>query len=107
VGQEPEDEQDLQQRLGAAVGEPQPGDAGAGRGEHRVVEGGERLGDADRVVAESLDAEQAPVGGEADLPQAGRLCSRFPIPKSRVSLMVVSVRNALPSLWYCLIAVYL
>jgi len=29
VGQEPEDEQDLQQRLGAAVGEPQPGDAGA------------------------------------------------------------------------------
>jgi hypothetical protein len=40
VGQEPEDEQDLQQRLGAAVGEPQPGDAGAGRGEHRVVDGG-------------------------------------------------------------------
>jgi hypothetical protein len=38
---------------------------------------------------------------------AGRLVSRFPIPKSRVSLIVVSVRNASPSLWYCLIAVCL
>ena len=38
---------------------------------------------------------------------AGRLISRFPIPKSRVSLMVVSVRKALPSLWYCLIRVCL
>ena len=35
--------------------------------------------------------------------RAGRLVSRFPIRKSRVSLIVVSVRNARPSLWYCLI----
>jgi hypothetical protein len=28
---------------------------------------------------------------------AGRLVSRFPIPKSRVSLIVVSVRRARPS----------
>ena len=34
---------------------------------------------------------------------AGRLVSRFPIWKSRVSLMVVSVRSARPCLWYCLI----
>ena len=38
---------------------------------------------------------------------AGRLVSRFPIPKSRVSLIVVSVRSARPSLWYCLILVCL
>ena len=35
--------------------------------------------------------------------RAGRLVSRLPIWKSRVSLMVVSVRSARPSLWYCLI----
>ena len=34
--------------------------------------------------------------------RAGRLTSRLPIPKSRASLMTVSVRSALPSLWYCL-----
>ena len=39
---------------------------------------------------------------EADLPQAGRFFSRLPMPKSRVLLMVVSVRSAQPSLWYCL-----
>ena len=38
---------------------------------------------------------------------AGRLVSRLPIEKSVVSLMVVSVRNALPCLWYCLIRVCL
>ena len=38
---------------------------------------------------------------------AGRLVSRFPIPKSRVSLTVVSVLRALPSLWYCLIFEFL
>ena len=38
---------------------------------------------------------------------AGRLVSRFESPKSRVSLIVVSVRKARPSLWYCLIVVCL
>ena len=38
---------------------------------------------------------------------AGRLVSRLPIEKSRVSLPVVSVRNALPCWWYCLIRVCL
>ena len=65
-------------------------------------DGGDRVGSGDRVVAESFKAQQAPAGGEADLPQGGRLVSRLPIPKSRVSLMVVSVRSARPSLWYCL-----
>lgn len=31
---------------------------------------------------------------------AGRLWRRLPTPKSRVSLIVVSVRSALPSLWF-------
>ncbi len=38
---------------------------------------------------------------------AGRLVSRLPISKSQVSLIVVSVRSARPSLWYCLILVCL
>ena len=59
------------------------------------------------VVADSLDVEETSVGGEADLPQGGQVVSRLPIPKSRVSLMVVSVRRARPSLWYCLILVCL
>ncbi|MDT7697681.1 MAG: hypothetical protein QOJ30_6 [Pseudonocardiales bacterium] len=42
-------------------------------GEGRLVDGGEGLGGADRVMAESLDAELAPVGGEADLPQRGQM----------------------------------
>jgi hypothetical protein len=45
------------------------------------VHGGERLGGADRVVAESLDAEQAPVGREADLPQGGQIGQPFPDPE--------------------------
>jgi hypothetical protein len=38
--------------------------------------------------------------------RAGRFVSRLDSPKSRVSLMVVSVRIALPSLWYCLILLF-
>jgi hypothetical protein len=57
----------------AQVAEAQSGDALAGVGEDRLVHGGEGFGGADRVVAESLDAEQAPVGGEADLPQRGQM----------------------------------
>ena len=38
---------------------------------------------------------------------ADRLVSRLPIEKSVVSLMVVSVRKAFPSLWYCLMRVCL
>ncbi|MGH3696857.1 MAG: integrase core domain-containing protein [Pseudonocardiaceae bacterium] len=71
------------------------------------LHGGERFRGADRVVAGSLGAQQARVGGEADLPQRGQIGQPFPIPKSRVSLIVFSVRNVRPSLWYCVIAVCL
>ena len=33
------------------------------------------------------------MGGEADLPECGRSCSRLPMRKPRVSSMVVSVRR--------------
>jgi hypothetical protein len=61
----------LEQRVGAAVAEAQPGDAVSVAGDDRVVHRGEGLLGADRVVAKSLDAQQAPVGCEADLPQRG------------------------------------
>ena len=57
VGQEPEDQQGLQQGLGAAVAQAQPGDAVPVVGGDRVVEGGEGLRGADRVVAESPGAQ--------------------------------------------------
>jgi len=54
---------------------------------------------AGRVVADGLDAEQAPVGGKADLPQFGQVRQPFGQPEVNwASLMVVSVRIALPSL---------
>jgi hypothetical protein len=46
-----------------------------------VVDGAERFGAAGRVVAESLDAEQAPVGGEADLAERGQVGQPFPDPE--------------------------
>src|SRR5512133_949164 len=73
VGEQPEHQQRLQQGLGTPVTEAEPGDAVPVGGDNRLVYGGEGLGGADRVVAESLDAEQAPVGGEADLPQRGQI----------------------------------
>ena len=100
------DEQGLQQGAGAGVAESQPGM----RAPVSVISGAVRsvmLGAADRVVAEALDAQEAPVGGEADLPQGGQAGQPLERPKSRVSLIVVSVRSALPSLWYCLILVFL
>lgn len=66
------DEQGLQQGVHAGVTEAQPGDAGADVGDDRRGQVGERSGAADRVVAEALDAQQAPVGGGADLPQGGQ-----------------------------------
>ena len=69
AGQQPVDEQGLQQRVDAGVAGPQCGDAGAAGHDDRRGQGGERLRAVDGVVADGLDAEQAPAGGEADLPQ--------------------------------------
>ena len=69
VGLEPEDEQHGEQGVAALLAQAQPGDAGAVLGDDGVGHGVQDVDAGDRVVAESLDAQQAPVGGEADLPQ--------------------------------------
>ena len=71
------DEQGLQEGVNAVVAEAKSGDACAFAGEDRGGEVGECLGAADRVVADGLDAEQAPVGGEAELPQVGQAGQPF------------------------------
>jgi hypothetical protein len=75
------DEQGLQERVHAGVAEAQSGDAGSvvvddGRGQV-----GEGLRAADGVVADALDAEEAPVGGEADLPEGGQVRQPFREPE--------------------------
>ena len=107
AGVQPEDQQDVQECLGPGVGEPQPGGAGAVFAGDGVAGGVQGVGAGDGVVAESLDAKQAPVGGVADLPQGGQVSQPFADAEVRVWLMVVSVRRAVPSLWYCLIWVCL
>ncbi len=56
------------------------------------------------VLADVLDLKHAAIGTEGDRPQ-GRLYRRRPRPKSRVSLMLVSMREARSSSKYCLMRV--
>ena len=81
VDQEPVDEQGLQQGVHSGVAETQSGDAGGGLGDDGGGQVGEGLRAADGVVADGLDAEQAPVGGEAELPQGGQAGQPFGDPK--------------------------
>ena len=41
-----------------------------------------------RVVADALDAQEAPVGGEADLPQGGQVVGAQPVGQSEVAGVV-------------------
>jgi hypothetical protein len=50
----------------SGTGSGHPGDALAGAGGDRAGDGGQHGGAVGGVAAESLDAEQAPVGGKAD-----------------------------------------
>jgi hypothetical protein len=93
--------------MAALLTQPQPGYPGAGVGDDRVGDGVQVTGTGDRVVVESLDAEQATVGARPISRKAGRFTGPFLITKSMLSLIVVSVRRARPSLWYCLIVVCL
>ena len=104
---QPEQRQGREQGVAALLSQLQPGDAGAGFGGDRRGDGGQGVGAGDRVVADRLDAQQGRLAVKPISRSAGRLVSRLPIEKSVVSLMVVSVRNALRSLWYCLIRVCL
>ena len=57
AGVQPEDEQDVQECLGARVGQAQPGDAGPVAVDDRIAGGGQGFGAGDGVVAESLDGK--------------------------------------------------
>ena len=74
-------EQCVKQCVDAGVAETQPGDASAGVGDDRCGEIGECLCAADGVVADTLDAQQASVGGKADLPQGGQVGQPFGQPE--------------------------
>ena len=81
VRQQAEDAQDGEEGQRARVGQAQPGHAGPGRGDDRVGDLGQGVGSGDGVVAEYLGAQQAPVGGEADLPQRGQVGQPFADPE--------------------------
>ena len=110
AGQQPVDEQGLQQRVDARVAEPQSGDAGAAGhddGAVRAVKarapwmGSWLMGSGRRAGAGWPQSRSAGEPGRPGQPLLG-------MPKSAgASLMVVSVRSALASLWYCLILVCL
>ena len=53
--------------MAALLTDPQPGDPGAGGGGDGGGDGMQGIDSDDGVVADGLDAQQAPVGGEADL----------------------------------------
>jgi hypothetical protein len=67
----------LEQGVDAMVTEAEPGDALPVGGGDRFVHGGERLRGAGRVVAESLDADQASLAEKPICRSAGRLVNRF------------------------------
>ncbi|MGE5287200.1 MAG: hypothetical protein ACM3ML_08370 [Micromonosporaceae bacterium] len=83
AGVQPEHQQDVHERLGAWVGEPQPGGAGSVVVDDGVAGRMQDAGSGDGVMAESLGGQEPPVGGVADLLQ-DRQVSRLPTPKSRV-----------------------
>jgi hypothetical protein len=68
----------MQQCHDAMVGEPESGDAGAGIGDDRVGGGDESLVASGRVVTESLDVQETPIGGEADLAERRQVGQSFP-----------------------------
>src|SRR6478609_4548895 len=75
---QPEFEQRGEQRVAALLTHPQPGYPDPGVGDNRVGDGVQVTGTGDRVVVESLDAEQATVGAQADLPQGGQIPQTLP-----------------------------
>jgi hypothetical protein len=93
-----------EQGMAALLTQAQAWDASAGRGGDGAVSVCRASGPGDRDVADSLEAEEAPVGGVADLPQRGQIRRSFPDPEIVVSVIVVLVRGAFP---YCLIVVCL
>ena len=94
---ETEDDQHGEKRLHAPVAKAQRGSTLAIDLDrlHHLIKG---ILTDEAIVGDLLDIQQTSIGSKADLPQSGQILRRFPMEKSRVSLMVVSVRSARPSL---------
>jgi hypothetical protein len=78
-GVQPKEQQDVQQRLGARVGQAQPGDAGAVVVDDEVAGRAQDGGVGDGVVAESpaASSRRPSAVGVADLPQGGQVSQPF------------------------------
>ena len=97
------DEEGLQERVDAGVAETESGDAGAVAGDDGAVRSVNAF--APRVGSWLMrwTPGRCRLAVKPICRRAVRFVSRLDSPKSRVSLIVVSVRSARPSLWYCLI----
>jgi hypothetical protein len=65
----------LHQRQNPAIPEPEPGGALVVH-EDRLTHGIKGVFADQAIVAQRFDAQQAPVGGKADLPQGGQIAER-------------------------------
>src|SRR5271163_1387582 len=103
---EKEQQQDVQESLHARIGEAQRRRALVIHGDWslHILEGG--FAD-EAVVTDAWTSSSRRLAAKPILRSSGRFSMRRPMAKSRVSLMVVSVRSACPSLWYCLMRVFL
>jgi len=77
AGQQTEHAECGEQCLDAGIGEAHPRDTLSGRGGDWVGDRGQCFDAVGGVVAESLDVQQASVGGKADLPQGGQIGQPF------------------------------
>ena len=82
AGKKPEHAQGREQGVDAGVAQAQARDAGPGLGNDRTGDLGDGGLAVGGIVAEFPGVQQTPGGCEAGCPQAGRLCSRLPMPKS-------------------------
>ena len=102
-----EGQQRREQRVAALLAEPEAGDAGAGLGGDRVEDIVQGAGSGDRSWSSRWTPRRRRLAEKPISRSAGRSPRPFPMRKSRVSLMVVSVLSARPSLWYCFTVVCL
>src|SRR5664279_4970406 len=110
VGLEFEHRERCEQGVGSLLTQAQPGDP-------RPIGGDDGVGDGVQCISASMPLigswlivwtrSRRLLAVKPISRSAGRFVSPFRTPKSRVLLMVVSVRSAFPSLWYCLIVVFL
>lgn len=77
AGKKPEHAKRREERAGAGVAEPQAGGAGAGPGGDRLAGLGDDFLAVGGVVADLLDVEETPGGGEAGCPQRGQVLQPF------------------------------